>query len=289
MKDLMLIFGQWAVYPAIVLAFMYGARCIENRRTKFDDDALVLDGNVAIALRKAGIYLGLAIGIVGPLSTHTGGFFGDVWNLCLGGIFLVPALFAAFFINEYIMLPGVINDEALKKNVVAVGIVEFCSYVGTGLFMNGAFTNSNGIGDIGVSMVFFALGQAALVAVYHVYAVYYRMTSQSKTARNLSDVIEQENDIPAAIDVGGLLISFSLLLRASLTGDFTGWAASFQAFGSYCIFGLVLLLGYRIAVNKFFIPRIENGRLIDEPRNTAMALMESALQIAVAIVISFTV
>ncbi|MFA5961593.1 MAG: DUF350 domain-containing protein [Parcubacteria group bacterium] len=289
MKDLMLIFGQWMVYPAIALVFMFGARCIENRRTKFDDDALVLEGNTAIALRKAGIYLGLAIGIVGPLSTHTGGFFGDVWNLCLGGIFLVPALFAAFFVNEYFMLSSVNNDEALKKGNVAVGIVEFCSYVGSGLFLNGAFTNGNGIGDIGVSMVFFALGQAALVAVYYAYAMYYRMTSQSSGARDLPEVIEQESDVPAAIDVGGFLISFSFLLRASLVGDFTGWGASLGAFGCYCGFGLVLLLVYRLVVNKFFMPRVENGKLTDEPRNVAMALMESALQIAVAIVISFSV
>lgn len=290
MKDLMLIFGQWAIYPAIVLVFMYGVRCAENRRTKFDDDVLVLEGNIPLALRKAGIYLGLAIGVVGPLSTHTGGFLGDVWNLLLSGAFLATALFISYLVNEHFMLRGVDNDDALKKGNVAVGIVEFCSYVGSGLFLNGAFTNSNGIGDSSVSLVFFALGQLALVGVYHVYAVYFRMTSESKGARNLSDVIEQENDIPAAIDVGGLLISFSLLLRASLAGDFTGWAASLEAFGSYSILGMVLLLAYRLVVNKFFLPHNgsdKNGT--EEPDKTSTALMAAALQIAVAIVISFSV
>ena len=137
----------------------------------------------------------------------------DLANFLIAAIMVVIFLFVTFELNARIILRRVNNDEAVAKGNVAGGPVEFSTYVGTGIIMNGAFSGEGG--GLGAAAVFFILGQIALVVAFYLDAAVSR--------RNIREEIELKGNIAEGIDMAGVLIAVSIILRASIIGPFTGW------------------------------------------------------------------
>jgi uncharacterized membrane protein YjfL (UPF0719 family) len=266
-----------AVYPLLGLLVVWLVKLAGDKCAPFDEDkAMLLESNLAVGLRKSGICLGLFLALAGVLSGKSSKIMVDLWNFLQATIMIVILLFVTFEINKRIILRKVNNDEAVARGNVAVGAVEFSTFVGTGIIMNGAFTGEGG--GLWAAGVFFILGQIALVVVFYLEAAISR--------RNIQEEIEIKGNIAEGVDVAGILIAISIILRASIMGPFTGWIPGLQGFGIYLALGLLALFVFKALALKMFMPRVSYADEMDKQRNEAVAILAACIQISVAVFIA---
>jgi len=275
--DFWYIVLQMAVYPLLGILVVWLVKLADDKRAPFDEDkAMLLESNLAVGLRKSGICLGLFLALAGILSGRSPKITIDLWNFFQGTVMIVILLFITFEVNKRIILRKVNNDEAAAKGNVAVGAVEFSTFVGTGIIMNGAFTGEGG--GLWAAGVFFALGQTALVITFYLEAAISR--------RNIQEEIEIKGNIAEGVDVAGILIAISIILRASIIGPFTGWVPGLQGFGIYLALGLLALFVFKALARKIFMPRVSYADEMDKQRNEAVAVFAACIEISVAIFIA---
>ena len=275
--DFLNIVLQMAVYPLVGLLVVWLVKLADDKRAPFDEEkAMLLESNLAVGLRKSGICLGLFLALAGVLSGKSPKIMADLWNFLQATIMIVILLFITFEINKRIILRKVNNDEAVAKGNVAVGAVEFSTFVGTGIIMNGAFTGEGG--GLLAAGVFFALGQIALVIVFYLEAAISR--------RNIQEEIEIKGNIAEGVDVAGILIAISIILRASIIGPFTGWIPGLEGFGIYLALGILALFVFKVLAQKMFMPKVSYADEMDKQRNEAVAILAACIQISVAVLIA---
>ena len=118
-------------------------------------DVHIDDGNVAVGLRRAGLYLGIAIALSGALGGASRGILLDLIQLLLDGLIITGFMFSSRFINDFFMLGNINNDNECIKTFelangtkivgnTAVGMVEAGMYIATGFILNGAISGSGG-------------------------------------------------------------------------------------------------------------------------------------------------
>ena len=271
---------QGLVFIAVVLVFMFLMKLWRDWRTHFDTDEEVEQrSNLAVGLRRAGIYLAIAIAMVGAVSGSSRGFVPDLTALVIDGILAVLLLAGARIFNDFVILGSVDNDTAAKNGNVAVGLVEAGSAVATGLILYGAFAGEsvdllNGV----LSVIAFAvLGQIALLAFYEVY--------QLITPFDVKHEIRNGN--PAAgTAVAGMLIALGFILKASIAGPFVSWIDDIVSFALYAVVGILVLLLFRKVIDWLFLPNTNLAAEVARDKNVAAIAMAQGAIIAVALVIS---
>ncbi|MEN6438691.1 MAG: DUF350 domain-containing protein [Syntrophobacter sp.] len=269
----------FVVFPVIALGFMWAMKLLDDRRTPFSEDELMLSGNnMAVSLRKSGIYLGLALGLAGTFFGRSQGLYNDLVNFALAGVSLMVLLFVAFIVNDKVILRMVDGDKAVSEGNTAVGIVEFASYVASGIIMHGVFSGDGG--GILVAAGFFLLGQAALVIAFYLL--------EAITPRNICEEIEVKQNTAAGMDVAGMLIALAIILRASLAGPFAGWLPGLWGFGLYFVAGVLALLLFRFLAGLIFLPRASYDYEIAVDQNLSVAALSSGVQIGLALIIAGT-
>jgi len=270
---------QMTVYPLLGILVVWFVKLADDKRAPFDaDKAMLLESNLAVGLRKSGTCLGLFLALAGVLSGRTPSILSDLLNFFKATIMVVIFLFITFEINKWLILRKVNNDEAVAKGNVAVGAVEFSTFVGTGMIMNGAFTGEGG--GLWAAGVFFILGQIALVIAFYLDAAIAR--------RNIQEEIELKGNIAEGVDVAGVLIAISIILRASIIGPFTGWIPGLEGFGMYLVLGLLTLFIFKYLARKIFMPRVSYADEMDKQHNEAVAILAACIEISVAVFIANT-
>jgi len=260
-------------YMLIILLFLFVSKKIADRITRFDDDAAVArDQNRAVALRRFGLYIGIGVTMAGILGS---GFRRvDYYYLVLDGIITTILFFAAHYVNDYLIVPNVRNNDLIQEGSLPTGVVEAAGFIATGILLNGAFSGDSG--GVVTAIVFFLLGQMSLIAAIKIHQRVYRFDiTESVRADNLS----------AGITVAGLLIAYSLILRASITGDFLGWTTSLTYFVLSAATGIVLLLIFEKAADMVFLPHTTITEEIRE-NNVAAVMLIQGIVIALSLVIS---
>ena len=284
--------GQGVIHVIIGIFFIWLVKRIDDWRTKdFDDDIHIDDGNLAVGLRRSGLYLGIAIALSGAMTGTSKGFFIDSIQLFIDGLIITGFMFSCRFINDYMMLGNIDNDaECIKEftdakgNTIvgntAVGMVEAGMYIATGFILNGSVAGTSGSFVLGIAsaILFFVLGQLALL----IFGLVYELV----TPFNVRLEIKQ-NNLAAGIGLGGILIALGIILRASIAGPFTGWANDIISFGIYAAFGIILLLIFRVVADKLLLPTTNIATEIKEDKNVAALLVVQSAVIAVAIIIAF--
>ena len=279
MEDIFVRAVPFVVFPLVALGFMWAMKFLDDRRTSFDEDEQLVRGkNMAVSLRKSGLYLGLAFGLAGALFGRSQGLLEDLVSFVLAGMVLMVLLFAAFVVNDKIILCRIDNDKAVSEGNTAVGLVEFAGYVSSGIIMHGAFSGEGG--GIPAAAVFFLLAQAALVAAFYLLEAF--------TPRNMCEEIEVKQNSAAGMDAAGMLIALAIILRAGLAGPFTGWLAGLIGFGLYLVAGLLALMLFRVPCRILFVPKVSYDREIAENRNLSVATLSSVVQVGLALVIAGT-
>ena len=286
--------GQGLCYALVSILFIFLAKKLDDWRTKnFDDDRHIDDGNLAVGLRRAGLYLGIAIGMIGALSGESAGFRTDMLYLLVDGVLITGCLFFSRFINDFVMMGNMNNDRECVKVFIlgdgrtvtgntALGTVEAGMYIATGFILNGSMSGSGGsfVQSLGSALLFFVLGQFVLLG----FGLVYEMI----TPFNLRDEIKQNN--PAAgIALAGILIALGIILKASLSGPFTGWVNDIVGFFVYTLFGMILLIGFNALVDRFLLPTTNIATEIKEDKNVAAMVLVQATIIAVALIIAHAI
>ncbi len=294
--DLVAIFsglGQGVVYVIVGIFFIWLVKRIDDWRTKdFDDDTHIDDGNIAVGLRRSGLYLGIAIALSGAMDGSSKGFFLDLIQLLIDGLIITGFMFSSRFINDFIMLGNINNDEECIRTFAtpdggktignkAVGMVEAGMYIGTGFILNGSISGTGGtfLQGIASAVLFFILGQLALL----IFGFLYELV----TPFNVRNEIKN-NNLAAGIGLGGIIIALSIILMSSISGPFTGWSNDIGSFFIYAVFGIIMLLIFRAVADKILLPTTNIATEVEEDQNVAaLIVVESAIN-AVAIIIAFS-
>jgi uncharacterized membrane protein YjfL (UPF0719 family) len=271
------IIYQMSVYPLLGILVVRLVKLADDKLAPFDEDkAMVLESNLAVGLRKAGVCIGLFLALAGVLSGKSPSILTDLLDFLKAAALVVIFLFVTFELNARIILRKVNNDDAAAKGNVAVGAVEFSIYVGTGIIMNGAFSGEGG--GLLAAGVFFILGQVALIIAFYLESAISR--------RNIQEEIELKGNPAEGIDMAGVLIAISIILRASIAGPFTGWIPGLEGFGVYFVLGLLALFIFKALAEKIFMPKVSYADEMDVQRNQAVAVFIAGIQIGVAVFIA---
>ena len=285
--------SQGFVYAVTCTLFIWLVKRLDDWRTKdFDDDRHIDDGNVAVGLRRAGLYLGIAIALSGALSGGSGGFFQSLIQLIVDGLIITGFLFSSRFLNDYIMMGHLDNDvECVKVFTLAdgrkvtgntaLGMVEASMYIATGFILKGSLTGSGGtfFQSLASAVLFFILGQIALLAFGLIYELI--------TPFNVRQEIKQ-NNLAAGIGLGGMLISLGIILMGSISGPFTGWTNDIAGFGIYTVYGMAMLLIFKIVIDRILLPTTTLVIEVKEDRNVAALIVVESAIVAVAVIIAYS-
>ena len=201
-------------------------------------------------------------------------------------------MFSSRFLNDFLMLGNINNDEECIKvfpqpdgsevtGNTAVGMVEAGMYLATGFILNGSISGTGGTFFQGIAsaVIFFIVGQLALLIFGFLYELI--------TPFNVRNEIKN-NNLAAGIGLGGILIALGIILMSSISGPFTGWANDLASFGIYAVFGIILLLIFRVVADRLLLPTTSIATEVKEDRNVAALIVVESAIIAVAIIIAFS-
>lgn len=283
---------QALVLVAIAIALMYVVKAVREYLTPFDGDNEVEEKrNLAVALRRGGLFLGISIAMVGALTGGSGGYEGfsdELVSFVISGVIATILLLLVGFINDMVILRDIDNNTEAAAGNVAVGLVEAGGYVAAGLILQGSFSGEGGevgglSGEAGAvisAIAFTILGQLALFVMYLVY--------QRVTPFDVTEEIKKAN-AAAGIAVGGMLVALGLILRASIAGPFEGWDVDLATFGFYAVAGIVILMVVRLVADRLFLPNTNLATEIVRDTNVASLSLAYGAIIAVALVVSYAI
>lgn len=286
--------GQGFIFVLAGLFFIWLVKQVDDWRTHdFDDDRHIDDGNVAVGLRRGGLYLGMALGLSGALSGESGGFFLDLVQFIIDGLIITGFLFTSRFINDYIMMGHLDNDAECVREFTgpdgqksvgnrALGMVEASMYIATGLILKGSLSGGGGtfFQSLISAVLFFILGQMVLLLFGFVYELI--------TPFNVREEIKKDN-LAAGIGLGGILMALGIILMSSISGPFTGWASDLKGFFIYTVYGIVALLIFRAVIDRLLLPTTNLATEIKQDRNVAALIVVESAIAAVALLIAFSV
>lgn len=261
------------IYIVLVIVFLFLSKKIADAITRFDDDAQISQNeNLAIALRRFGIFVGICIAL--QALNMTASTYRDIGLFAFYALLVVVIFFAAHFINDFIIIPRACNNELVKAGNVPTGLIEAGAFIATGILVNGAFSGDEG--GILSAAVFFFLGQVVMIAAIYIHEKIYRF--------HVTQCV-QDNNLSAGVAVAGLLVAYSIILRASITGDFTGWVPSLTAFAVSAVTGMIALIIFERIAALIFLPKTSIGDAIRDG-NTAAVVLVQAITIGLSLMIS---
>jgi uncharacterized membrane protein YjfL (UPF0719 family) len=259
-----------ATYVAIALFFMLAGRLVSN--VLFRSKQRSQPPNLALSVRHGGLYLAIAIAMTSALQGNANGFVQDVLEVLRDGAVIVFALIAAQWLNEWLIVPGLDNDQAVADGNTAVALTEFGSYLATGMIASASF--GGGEGSWLTAIVFFVVGQFALIGGF--------WAQELLLPGSFITAVKRGNE-GAGVAVAGVLIAFGVILRASIAGPFLGWAASFRALALYAVGGIAFLVVFQEIFAYVFVRR---RHLDDQYHAVATSSVVACGQIAIALVIT---
>jgi len=272
------------VYLLEIFAFMYMAKYLSDHRvsSKFDaNHEIEENSNGGIGLRRGGLYLAIAIGMLGtvtaPSMAHS--FLGDILAVALDGMFVLVFVMTARIIFDAVVIHDLDNDQAIKDGNKAVGFVEAGGYIATGVI---AFSSFHGEGGPWYSsLVFFVLGQVVLLAMVRAYEVF--------APFNAVEEVYRGNEA-AGLLLGGMMVAIAFMLYGAISGPFTGWLADLTSFALSAAAGIVLMI---FVINKYvdqlFLPGTDIRTEVVRDRNVAAITVVVAVKIALGLALGMVV
>ena len=217
-------------------------------------EELVEKDNVALGVAMAGYYFGLVMAIGGTLSGPSQGLENDLIDIGIYGLLAIILLNLSRLVNDGLILHGFkIRDELIDDQNAGTGAVIAASYIATGLVIFGAVSGE--IGGIVTTVIFWALGQVALVLAGLVY--------EWITPYSIHDEIEKDN-VAAGVAFAGALVGIGVIVFHASAGNFISWEVNLQDFAIEVVAGLILLPIVRFIADVILLP---GQKLTDEIAN----------------------
>ncbi|MDN5871829.1 MAG: DUF350 domain-containing protein [Nitrococcus sp.] len=264
-----------AMLALFVLVFLI-AKAVKELATDFDIRAqLTGHDNPAVAIALAGYYLGVMIVFIGAYLGPSEGLLNDLLVVGLYSLLGILLLNVARWSNDhFIMHTFSVRKELLEDHNAGTAAVVFASYVASGLVVAGAIHGEGG--GIITALVFFALGQAALVIFTWVYdwiAPY-----------SLHEEIERDN-VAAGVGFAGALIGIGLIVMDAVSGDFIGWVQNLTVFVVEFAVVVVFLVLVRLFFDRVVLSGADLNREIAQDRNLGAGFLELTISIGFSAVL----
>lgn len=243
------------------------------------DHELVKKDNFAVGLAMAGYYLGLIIAIGGAIVGPSHGIFEDVIDIFFYGILSVVLLNISIVINDKLILHAFDNTKELVDDQnCGTGAVECASYLATALIILGAVSGEGG--SLVTALVFWVLGQAALVVTGIIYDLI--------TSYDVHAEIEKDN-VAAGVGFAGALVAIGNVIRGALSGDFESWTSNLTDFVVYVIVGLAFLPLVRMLVDRILLPgeKLSDEIASQDRPNLGAAFIEAASYIGASFLLAW--
>jgi uncharacterized membrane protein YjfL (UPF0719 family) len=244
--------------------------------------ALLTDhDNLACGLAVVGYLFGVLWTIKVLLGTPSQGFWPDVLGVLLyGGLGIVLLTVVAMF-SSHFFLGGHVREQ-LEAHNVAAAVVVAGVYVATSLTYSGALNGEGG--GFWILLLFFLLGQLALLGITHVF----------RWLTAYDDVQEiAAGNVAAALALAGLLIGVGVIVGQAASGTFIGLLPSL---GSFVLALLAVVAFYpvrQLVVQSLILgsPVHWRGTLIDHEiahdKNLAAGLLEAVAYVMTALFVTY--
>ena len=240
-------------------------------------EELVEKDNVALGVAMAGYYFGLFMAIGGTLSGPSQGLENDLIDIGIYGLLAIILLNLSRLVNDGVILHGFkIRDELIDDQNAGTGAVIAASYIATGLVIFGAVSGE--IGGIVTTVIFWALGQVALVLAGLVY--------EWITPYSIHDEIEKDN-VAAGVAFAGALVGIGVIVFHASAGDFISWTINLQDFAIEVVAGLILLPIVRFISDVILLPgqKLTNEIANQEHPNLAAGFIEATSYVGASFLI----
>jgi uncharacterized membrane protein YjfL (UPF0719 family) len=265
-----------AAFVALYFVLFLLAKAFKDLLTPYKiNDELTKKDNLAVALTMCGYYFGVVAIFVGSLVGPTQGLYKDL--MAVGGYSLlgIMLLNISRYFNDKVILRKFCNIEQITKNHnVAVGAVQFGTYVATGLIAAGAITGTGG--GVETAIVFFVLGQLSLLVFTLIY--------NAITPYCVHDELDKKN-VAAGAALGGTLIALGIIILNGVQGDFISWQENLMSLAIINIMAFAFLPIVRFVMDKLVIPGDDLSKEIVEDKNLGAGLLEATVAISFAIVL----
>ncbi len=265
-----------AVFVGLYCLLFLLAKWMKDFFTSYKiNDELTTKDNIAISLTMCGYYLGTVAIFVGALFGPTYGLTKDLILVASYSILGLIFLNISRYINDKIILRKFCNVEQLtKEHNVAVGAVQFGTYVATGLISAGAVTGTGG--GVVTAVAFFVLGQISLLIFTLIYDLF--------TPYSIHEELGRKN-IAAGVALGGTLIALGIIVLNGVSGNFVSWGYNLMNLGIINLMAFIFLPSVRFVMDKLVIPGGDLSNEIIEDRNLGAGLLEATIAISFAIVL----
>jgi len=264
-----------AVIFALVLLAKYGFDYwFSSEAATTSDFEIEEASNLAVGIRRTGIYLGIPIGLLGTLMGESHGLWMDIMLIAQEGVLVMLFIFIASVISDKAILPNIANTDEVLSDNTAVACVEFGLYVATGLIAYGSFIGEGG--GLVSALVFFGLGQLALIFCTKVY--------EAVTPYEVVEMISGGNT-SAGVLLGGVITAIGLIIHSSISGPFVSWTIDIISFAAFALLGLLLLLVMQKCADWLFLPNTTIQTETQRDNNVSAMLVTVALLNAFAIVL----
>ncbi|MEZ8482553.1 DUF350 domain-containing protein [Vibrio splendidus] len=265
-----------AAFVGLYILLLLLAKWMKDFCTPYKiNDELTKEDNLAVAITMCGYYLGTTAIFVGALLGPSQGFTQDL--LLVGGYSILGLIFlnVSRFINDKIILRKFcVTEQLIKEHNVAVGAVQFGTYLATGLIAAGAVSGTGG--GVYTAIVFFLLGQISLL----VFCLIYDWITPYSIHKEL-----KKRNVAAGVALGGSLVALSIIVLNGVSGDFISWEENLINLAIVNIMAFVFLILVRFMMDKLVIPRDELSREIVEDKNLGAGFLEATVAISFSIVL----
>ncbi|MDQ7004691.1 MAG: DUF350 domain-containing protein [Ghiorsea sp.] len=238
-------------------------------------DELTEKDNLAIALIMCGYYFATVAIFVGALTGPSQGLINDLMQV--GGYSILGLVFLNLsrFVNDKLILRTFCNVEKLTQDQnVAVGAVQFGTYVATGMIAAGAVMGTGG--GVATAVVFFILGQLSLFLFSYIYDFI--------TPYSIQEAIGNGN-VAAGTALGGTLIALGVIVSNGVAGDFVSWQVNLTHLALVNVMAFVFLPLVRLMMDKLVIPGADLSEEIIRDKNLGAGFLEATVAISFAIVL----
>lgn len=264
----------------LYLVIFWIAKWVVNKLTPYDINAEISDKhNKAISIALSGYLIAVTIIFVGALLGPSKGLLEDLLSVSTYSFMGIVLLNISRVINDKLILYKFENKaELVEDQNEGTGAVVAGSYIASGLIVAGSIHGEGG--GIWTALVFFAIGQLALILFSKIYNVI--------TPYDIHEEIEQDN-VAAGIAFGGTLIALGIILMNGSLGNFVSWQYNIQHFVMIAAGAFVILPVFRSLMDKCLIPHFDLNHEIHHTQNVSAGILEFIMVVCFASVVFYTI
>ena len=265
-----------AAFVVLYLLLFLFAKWFKDFLTPYKiNDELAVNDNLAIALSMCGYYFATVAIFVGALTGPSQGLLNDVVQV--GGYSLLGLLFlnTSRFINDKLILKTFSNAKQLSQEQnIAVGAIQFGTYIATGLIAASAVMGSGG--GVLTAVVFFLLGQVSLLLFSYLYDFI--------TPYSIHEAIGEGN-VAVGAAMGGTLIALGIIVSNGVAGNVISWQENLVNLAMVNAVAFAFLPTVRLVMDKLVLPGADLSEEIVKDKNVGAGLLEATVAISFSIVL----